>query len=374
MPATRRDGTGILRADGGFVGALRQSLEPTSDGVGGNHPRQWTRPTRPVAAVTKAAMVRLEFDIALNYDVPAPAHFLFNVGAAQTAHQQVVNERLDVNVSAVPAMLTEPGSGNRLFRLQANCGTLQLRYRAVVDILHVLDDPRYVRESALDTLPPETIPFLLASRYCQSDRLTQMAHDLFGALPPGYSRVEAIGDWVQGRTRFAPGASNTSTTALDTLNDQQGVCRDFAHLMIAMCRALNVPARFVTGIDYGADPALGPTDFHAYVEAWLGERWYLFDPTGISPTTGLVRIGTGRDAADASFCTMFGPVQSYAPLVSIRAIENADLGLTLPQRTSLAVSTAGAGADLRHLRPRPGIPSVVLFPATAVRKPARQYA
>jgi transglutaminase-like putative cysteine protease len=317
-------------------------------------------------------MVRLEFEIGLTYDAPVHSHFLFNVGAAQTAHQHVVQEDLRVNIPSPPVMLTEPHSGNRLFRLQAS-GELQLRYQAVVDIRHVLDDPRNVRESTLDTLPAETIPFLMASRYCQSDRLTQLAHDTFGAMQPGYSRVEAIRDWVQTRTRFATGTSTTITTALDTLNDQQGVCRDFAHLMIAMCRALNIPARFVTGIDYGADPALGPVDFHAYVEAWLGERWYLFDPTGISPTTGLVRIGTGRDAADTSFCTMFGPVKSYAPSISIRAIEDAELGLALPQRTSLAVSTAGASADLRFVRPRPGTPSVVTFPAAAARMEARHY-
>ncbi len=109
--------------------------------------------------------------------------------------------------------------------------------------------------------------------------------------------------------------------------------------MIALCRAVNIPARFVTGIDYGADPAMGPTDFHAYVEVYLGDRWYLFDPTGVSPSMGLVRIGTGRDAADVSFSTMFGAVQSLAPVIHIEAIDDPANGITQPRYCSEALSS-----------------------------------
>ena len=110
--------------------------------------------------------------------------------------------------------------------------------------------------------------------------------------------------------------------------------------MISLLRALNYPARFVTGIDYGADPALGPTDFHAYVEVYLGGSWYIFDPTGISPVTGLLRIGTGRDAADVSFATIFGPVLTGMPIVTCEAVEDSVMGLVTPRATDLAVSTA----------------------------------
>jgi transglutaminase-like putative cysteine protease len=120
------------------------------------------------------------------------------------------------------------------------------------------------------------------------------------------------------------------------------VCRDFAHLTIALLRALNYPTRFVTGVDYGADPALGPPDFHSYAEAFIGDRWWLFDATGISPLTGLIRIGTGRDAADVAFATMFGSVRSGMPLVSFVAEEDAAAGVTLPSHPVLAVSTAAA--------------------------------
>jgi transglutaminase-like putative cysteine protease len=109
--------------------------------------------------------------------------------------------------------------------------------------------------------------------------------------------------------------------------------------MIALCRAINIPARFVTGIDYGADPALGPTDFHAYVEVYLGDRWYLFEPSGVSPPMGLVRLGTGRDAADVSFATMFGTIKSYQPLIAIEAINDPANGFTVPRFCQEALSS-----------------------------------
>ena len=123
------------------------------------------------------------------------------------------------------------------------------------------------------------------------------------------------------------------------------MCRDFAHLMISMCRALNIPARIATGIDYGADPSLGPTDFHCYVEAYLGDRWYLFDPSGISPRMGLLRIGTGRDASDVAFATIFGSVQWTMPKISIRAEGDALNGIVEPFRHDYAVSTDCAGNE-----------------------------
>jgi transglutaminase-like putative cysteine protease len=164
--------------------------------------------------------------------------------------------------------------------------------------------------------------------------------DLFGHQPRGYDQVRSVRDWVRQNVRFALGASCATTSAVETLRDGAGVCRDFAHMMITGCRALNYPARFVTGIDYGADPALGPTDFHAYVEVFVGGAWYLFDPTGISPVTGLVRIATGRDAAEVSFATIFGPVRTGMPKVDVSAVDDPAQGFVPPVATELAVSTA----------------------------------
>jgi transglutaminase-like putative cysteine protease len=216
---------------------------------------------------------------------------------------------------------------------------LAVRYEATVDIAHHTETPSHLAEVPIALLPPEVLPYIYPSRYCQSDRLHKFAIREFGHLRQGYSRVQAIQDWVRHRTKFLSGSSNSSTSAADTVIEQVGVCRDFAHLMIALCRAVNIPARFVTGIDYGADPALGPTDFHAYVEVFLGDRWYLFEPTGVSPPMGLVRLGTGRDAADVSFATMFGAIKSSPPVIVIEAINDAANGFMLPRFCPDALST-----------------------------------
>jgi transglutaminase-like putative cysteine protease len=151
--------------------------------------------------------------------------------------------------------------------------------------------------------------------------------------------VQAICEWVQRHVTFESGSSQGTTSAVDTLNQRRGVCRDFAHLMIALCRAVNIPARFTTGLDFGADPALGPTDFHAYVEAYLGGRWYMFDPSGTAIPMGFVRLTSGRDAADTAYASIFGDVVSRTRLLSIHAEAGADGIVREPHRIDDALST-----------------------------------
>ncbi len=286
-------------------------------------------------------MVRLRFSIELRYEIAeVPADFIFNVHATETQCQSLVVEKLEVSQGVPIFLFVDPAHGNRYARLRADPGPLIVRYEATVDIAHYVASAHTISEVAIADLPPETLPYIYPSRYCQSDRLQQVARQEFGAMQPGYGRVGAIRDWVQRRTRFLSGSSNATTSAIDTLTEQVGVCRDFAHLMIGICRALNIPARFVTGIDYGADPSFGPPDFHAYVEAFLGGRWYLFDPTGMTVPMGLIRLGTGRDAADVSFATIFGNVASSAPLIAIEAIEDLDQGVALPLACADALSTS----------------------------------
>jgi len=285
-------------------------------------------------------MIRLQFTIDLSYQIfHQPSDFIFNIHAAQTARQVVVTERLDITPPAAPLVYTDPTYGTRFMQFKAGPGPLDLHYEATVDIDHHSESPACIEETPVSQLPSSVLAYLYPSRYCQSDRLRRFATREFGHLRQGYWRVQAINDWVKTRTQFLTGSSNVSTSAIDTLIDQVGVCREFAHLMIALCRAVNIPARFVTGIDYGAAVELGPTDFHAYVEVFLGEAWYLFDPTGISPPMGLVRIGTGRDAADVSFATMYGSISSRSPVISIVAVDNAAAGHTLPWHTADALST-----------------------------------
>ncbi len=285
-------------------------------------------------------MVRIELQIALNYQVdPLGADFVFNIHAAQTASQRVVSEYLTLSQSITPQVHTDPVSGTRYMRLHALPGELQVAYAATVDLSHHLADPSQIAEVPVRSLPPQVMAYIYPSRYCQSDRLLKMAANTFGHLQHGYARVQAIRDWVQNHVAFVSNSSNSNTSALDTVVGQVGICRDFSHLMVALCRALNIPARFTTGTDYGADPVLGPPDFHAYVEVYLGDRWYIFDPSGTAIPMGLVRFGTGRDAADVAFATIFGNVQAHAPAIQAWAAVDTAQGILLPQHTAQALST-----------------------------------
>jgi transglutaminase-like putative cysteine protease len=287
-------------------------------------------------------LIRLKFSIELNYEIEQPGcDFIFNVNAAQTRHQFVLNESLSISQSQPANLYTDPVTHSRYIRLKAFAGALKLRYEAMVDLDHYCAPPEQIQEVPVANLPGEVLAYIYPSRYCQSDRLHRLAVKEFGNLLQGYSRVQAIRDWVLNRVTFRSNSSNGNTTAVDTLVEEVGVCRDFAHLMIALCRAVNIPARFATGIDYGANPVLGPTDFHAYVEVYLGDRWYIFDPSGVAIPMGFVRIGTGRDAADSAFATMFGGVQGAAPVINIEAVPNAQGILMVPQHLSYGLSTDG---------------------------------
>ena len=290
-------------------------------------------------------MIRFDLSIALDYTIVAPTDFVFIVQPTSTPYQRVTWERLQAEPEVRIDEEAHGHPANRHLRVHAEPGRFTLRYEAIVDLVHHFALPSDIREVPIAELPAEVLQYIYPSRYCQSDRLLDLARNEFGALPPGYERVEAIRQWVQNRTKFQVGSSHPGTSALDTYECATGVCRDFAHLMIGMCRALNIPARFATGIDYGADPALGPTDFHCYVEAYLGDRWYLFDPSGISPRMGLIRIGTGRDASDVAFATIFGTVQWSMPRISIRAVGDEANGVVAPVRHDYAVSTDAALAE-----------------------------
>ena len=293
-------------------------------------------------------MIRIELSIELNYVVDAQgADFVFNIHAAHTACQTVSGEQLSISQPVDARVHTDPASGNRYLRIRAFGGPLQLRYTATVDVTHHRADRASIAEVPVHLLPPETMGYIYPSRYCQSDRLLRLAANEFGSLWQGYARVQAIRDWVTRHIAFTSNSTTANTSAVDTLIEQVGVCRDFAHLMIALCRACNIPARFATGTDYGADPALGPPDFHAYVEAYLGDRWYIFDPSGTAIPMAFVRFGTGRDAADVAFATIFGSVQTQAPVIRAWAVEDASRGIVLPHHCQEALSTDG-GAALRH--------------------------
>jgi len=286
-------------------------------------------------------MVRMDYRLDLQYEVQGQTEFVLNICPARTRAQRVLHETLEVEGATPTYTFTDPVAANRINRLCSDGGPLTVRYRGTVELDHHIGDPATIAERAVRTMPSEVVPYILPSRYCPSDKMRRLALAMFGNATPGYARVTSICEWVRQHVSFDPGASDATTCAIDTFDSRRGVCRDYAHLMIAMCRALNIPARYVTGVDFGADPALGPTDFHAYVEVFMGQRWYLFDPSGISPVMGLIRIGTGRDAADVSYATLFGNnVSSFAPLVGIDLVSGHADDFLPAESFEKAVSTA----------------------------------
>jgi transglutaminase-like putative cysteine protease len=252
-------------------------------------------------------------DAVLEYDVKAPAHFCFNVEAAHWPTQTIVGEQLTVSPDIELHRFIDAATGNRCFRFDAPPGPLAVRYQAEVRVRSVEIDED-LAESPLGQLPDDVFPFLLPTRYCESDLLAGTAQDLFGREPPGIARVRRIVKWVHESIRYRPGSTDSTTTAQAVFVQRAGVCRDFAHLAVTFCRALNIPARLVVGYVWFDEP---PQDFHAAFEAWLGGRWVLFDPTGLAPVDRLVRIGTGGDATDVAFSTFFGSVAMTRKAVTV---------------------------------------------------------
>ena len=198
-----------------------------------------------------------------------------------------------------------PATGTRFTRVEVPAGRLSLRYEAQVEFPSNSPQSAADSEDEVHQISPEAVPYLFSSRYCQADLLADLACKVAGDVPPGEPQVAAICNWVFSNLRYLPGASDASTSALDTEHDRSGVCRDFAHLAIALCRALGIPARFVTGYAWG----LVMPDFHACMEAYFRGRWHLFDPSRKVSTDRMIRIGTGHDAADTSFATILGDGQ-----------------------------------------------------------------
>jgi transglutaminase-like putative cysteine protease len=199
--------------------------------------------------------------------------------------------------------------GNHAARIVAPAGKLRLYYDNVAyDSGKHEDKIDGARLHSVEELPIECMQFLLASRYCEVDRMSEMAWDLFGKTPPTWERVQAVMNWVYGNVTFGYQYARSTKTAYDVCNERQGVCRDFMHLAITMLRALNVPARYSTGYlgDIGVPPAPFPMDFSAWFEVYLGNRWYTLDARHNEPRIGRILQARGRDAVDVALTTSFG--------------------------------------------------------------------
>ena len=266
-------------------------------------------------------MVRTNVGCDLTYQVHASTAFLFQIVAARTNHQRILSEELRLNPQLNVEQCHIGVDGNQLQRVVVAPCEFQVSYRATVELMPETQNSNDIGESLISQTPAEVLTYLNPSRYCESDLLCRFAFQEFGQLYPGFSRVQAICNWVFEQLDYWPGSTNATTTAADVLLQRTGVCRDFAHLAIALCRGMGIPARYVAG--YALD--LQPPDFHGFMEAFLDGKWYLFDPTRLTSILGLVRIGSGRDAADVSVATITGnALLTQQTVWAYRATDNAD--------------------------------------------------
>lgn len=242
----------------------------------------------------------------LGYDVQSPtANFTFNILANRDPFQHVVDEGIRLTPDLPIGERTATSKGNRVFRVEAPAGPFEVTYRALVEVKRP-SVPADVRIDNPGRLPLSILTYMLPSRYCESDRFAQQAWDLFGKFPNRADQVLEVCRWVDATLVYTPGATDSRTSAWDAAQLKKGVCRDYTHLAIAMCRALNIPARYVGCYAVG----LEPMDFHACFEAWLGGKWHLFDPTDSIPPEHIAVVARGRDAANASLTTIFGKVNA----------------------------------------------------------------
>lgn len=225
------------------------------------------------------------------------------------AYEIVIPDHL---TTSPPLMITpyRDGFGNWCSRLEVPAGRTRISTSAVVRATGIPDPvvPSAVQHP-IGELPSDSLVYLLASRYCETDLLSDFAWKQFGSTPLGWARVQAVCDFVHDHIKFNYAQARPTRTALEAFNERTGVCRDYAHLAITLCRCLNIPARYCTGYlgDIGLTPPFGPMDFAGWFEAFLGGQWYTFDPRNNKPRIGRVLIARGRDAVDVAISTTFGP-------------------------------------------------------------------
>jgi len=249
----------------------------------------------------------------MRYQVHEPTSFALSITAARTPHQVVTAEEIEITPEVELSVVPYGEGTHQLLRFDADPGELVIAYTASVTLNG--DDAATTELDEVDfgRIPAEVMPYLNPSRYCESDKLNSFAFRLFGDLERGHGRVQAVTDWVEENLVYVPGVTDGSSGTTDVLLQRAGVCRDFAHVSISLCRALGIPARYVSGYGVGVEPQ----DFHGFFEAYLGDDWYLFDPTGMSAINKLARIGFGRDAADTPFATFVGQADLLEKTVSV---------------------------------------------------------
>jgi transglutaminase-like putative cysteine protease len=258
--------------------------------------------------------VRLSIEVELDYRFDQPTDVLLTVEAAQLPDQRLVEDLLTIDGAGPLRAIAGDGIGRRTWMQAA--ADFHASYRATVDVERPVPALEGLAAATLRNLPPEVIPYLWPSRYCEADRFEDFVVREFGS-DEGGSKIAAMTDWIHRQLDYRPGSSDATTTAADTFVARKGVCRDYAHLLAAFSRAAGVPARLVSAYGWKVDPP----DFHALVEVWLGDAWYLVDPSRLAPVEGVVRICVGRDATDIAFMTSFGPAEMKAQSVKVARVD-----------------------------------------------------
>lgn len=242
----------------------------------------------------------------LEYTVRFPSTLMLAVQVQRSPAQSILSETFSVEPALKFEEFVSRPNENRFIRLRTGrASRLVISYEATVQCQHTRIPVSKIGMTPVAELDTEAMPYLFPSRYCQSDKLGRLAWDLFGKIKHPYRTVSAIVEWIHDNVEYVRGSTSSDTSAYDTVTQRMGVCRDFAHLGIALCRALNIPARYFSGYAYQLDPP----DFHACFECYIGGTWLVFDATRLAHLNGLVRIGTGRDAADAAVASIFGAVR-----------------------------------------------------------------
>lgn len=255
----------------------------------------------------------------LCYKADSYSTLILNIHALRASHQTVLEEKVTIDPFIKLEEFSSSNQLNRFMRLEVMQGTVfKINYEATVSTSYKLLD-QHLAEANVEVghLDGDVIQYLFPSRYCQSDKLQRLANNEFGKIENLYLKVLAISDWIFNNVEYKSGSTTSQTSAYDTITERTGVCRDFAHLGIALCRALCIPARYFTGYAF----QLVPQDFHACFEAYIGGNWILFDATRLVPLNGLVKIATGRDAADAAVASIFGNTVCTSMAVQCEALD-----------------------------------------------------
>jgi len=254
--------------------------------------------------------IRIGYEIF--YQCPQPTPMLLMLNIHHTRASDVLMVDHIITQPAVPVSAYRDGFGNLCSRIVAPAGRICISTNALIfDSGQARPVDNNAVQHPVEQLPPETLMYLLGSRYCETDRLSEIAWNLFEQIPMGWARVQAICDFVHQHIQFGYEHARATKTALEAYNERVGVCRDYAHLAITFCRCMNIPARYCTGYlgDIGVPPLDSPMDFSAWFEAYLGGKWHVFDPRNNMPRIGYVLLAQGRDATDVAISNVFGPNQ-----------------------------------------------------------------